>query len=189
MRHLLSHTSGRLGLGDAVRHRGHLRLGQGRPRISPRQAPWWEPGTASGYHAMNYGHLIGEVIRRITGKTLKEFVRDEIAEPLGADVQIGARRRGLPPHRRVGSPAAAGSIDWTDCRPTIRRSRRSRRSHPTPTARRSPRPPRGAARTSAVPTVMATPAALARALSPISLGGKANGVQLLSAGDHRPDLR
>jgi CubicO group peptidase (beta-lactamase class C family) len=54
------------------------------------QAPWWEPGTASGYHAHNQGHLIGEVIRRVTGRSLKEFVRDEIAGPLGADFQIGA---------------------------------------------------------------------------------------------------
>ena len=37
------------------------------------------------------GHLVGEIIRRITGKTLKEFVREEIAGPLGADIQIGAR--------------------------------------------------------------------------------------------------
>jgi CubicO group peptidase (beta-lactamase class C family) len=54
------------------------------------QAPWWEPGTASGYHALNYGHLVGEVVRRISGKTLKQFVADEIAGPLGADFQIGA---------------------------------------------------------------------------------------------------
>jgi len=54
------------------------------------QAPWWEPGTASGYHALNYGHLVGEIVRRISGKTLKQFVADEIAGPLGADFQIGA---------------------------------------------------------------------------------------------------
>ena len=54
------------------------------------QAPWWEPGTASGYHAHNQGHLVGEVVRRITGKTLKQFVAEEIAGPLGADFQIGA---------------------------------------------------------------------------------------------------
>ena len=54
------------------------------------QAPWWEPGTASGYHALNYGHLVGEVVRRISGKTLKQFVAEEIAGPLGADFQIGA---------------------------------------------------------------------------------------------------
>ncbi|OKH78207.1 beta-lactamase [Mycobacterium sp. SWH-M3] len=54
------------------------------------QAPWWSPGTASGYHAVTHGHLIGEVVRRVSGKTLKEFVRDEIAGPLAADFQIGA---------------------------------------------------------------------------------------------------
>ncbi len=55
-----------------------------------RQAPWWEPGTASGYHANNQGHLIGELVRRITGKHLKRFVAEEIAGPLAADFQIGA---------------------------------------------------------------------------------------------------
>jgi CubicO group peptidase (beta-lactamase class C family) len=54
------------------------------------QAPWWEPGTASGYHALNFGHLIGEVVRRISGQPLKQFVAEEIAGPLGADFQIGA---------------------------------------------------------------------------------------------------
>jgi CubicO group peptidase (beta-lactamase class C family) len=54
------------------------------------QAPWWEPGTASGYHALNYGHLVGEVVRRISGQTLKQFVAEEIAGPLDADFQIGA---------------------------------------------------------------------------------------------------
>ena len=56
-----------------------------------QQRPWWEPGTASGYHANNQGHLVGEVIRRITNTTFKQFVADEIAKPLGADFQIGAR--------------------------------------------------------------------------------------------------
>jgi CubicO group peptidase (beta-lactamase class C family) len=55
------------------------------------QAPWWEPGSASGYHAVNFGHLLGEVVRRVTGKSLKRFVAEEIASPLRADFQIGAR--------------------------------------------------------------------------------------------------
>ena len=46
---------------------------------SPPQAPWWEPGTASGYHALNQGHLVGEVVRRITGSRLSAFVAEEIA--------------------------------------------------------------------------------------------------------------
>jgi CubicO group peptidase (beta-lactamase class C family) len=55
------------------------------------QAPWWEPGTASGYHAQNQGHLLGEVLRRVDGRSLKQYVAEEIAGPLGADFQIGAR--------------------------------------------------------------------------------------------------
>ena len=53
------------------------------------EAPWWEPGTASGYHAMTFGYLVGEIIRRITGKTPGTFFRDEVARPLGADFHIG----------------------------------------------------------------------------------------------------
>ena len=53
------------------------------------QAPLWEPGTASGYHAITQGYLIGEVVRRITGKTIGTFFREEIAGPLGADFWIG----------------------------------------------------------------------------------------------------
>ncbi|HTT53626.1 MAG TPA: serine hydrolase domain-containing protein [Streptosporangiaceae bacterium] len=60
------------------------------------QAPWWPPGSASGYHALNYGHLVGEVVRRITGRTLRQFVAEEIAGPLGADFQIGAAERDWP---------------------------------------------------------------------------------------------
>jgi CubicO group peptidase (beta-lactamase class C family) len=53
------------------------------------QEPYWEPGTASGYHVLTQGYLIGEVIRRITGRTLGTVFREEIAEPLGADFHIG----------------------------------------------------------------------------------------------------
>lgn len=54
-----------------------------------RQAPLWRPGEGLGYHAVTYGWLVGEVIRRIAGKTCGEFVRDEIAGPLGIDFFIG----------------------------------------------------------------------------------------------------
>jgi CubicO group peptidase (beta-lactamase class C family) len=53
------------------------------------QEPWWEPGTASGYHALNQGHLVGEVIRRISGRSLGTFFAEEVARPLGADFHIG----------------------------------------------------------------------------------------------------
>lgn len=53
------------------------------------QAPWWEPGTKSGYHALSQGYLEGEVVRRVTGRTIGTFFREEVAEPLGADFHIG----------------------------------------------------------------------------------------------------
>lgn len=51
--------------------------------------PWWEPGSKHGYHALSYGFLVGEVIRRISGKSPGAFFRDEIALPLGLDAHIG----------------------------------------------------------------------------------------------------
>jgi CubicO group peptidase (beta-lactamase class C family) len=54
-----------------------------------RQKPLWEPGTRHGYHAITYGYLVGEVIRRITGRTVGTYFREEIADPLGLDFWIG----------------------------------------------------------------------------------------------------
>jgi CubicO group peptidase (beta-lactamase class C family) len=53
------------------------------------QAPFWAPGTAPGYHAVTQGFLVGEVVRRITGKSLGTVFADELAGPLGADFHIG----------------------------------------------------------------------------------------------------
>jgi CubicO group peptidase (beta-lactamase class C family) len=89
-RHLLSHTSGLSGWEPPYLPEDIYDWEKASAALAA-QAPWWEPGTASGYHALTYGQLIGEVLRRVTGQTLKEFVRDEISGPLGADFQIGAR--------------------------------------------------------------------------------------------------
>jgi CubicO group peptidase (beta-lactamase class C family) len=53
------------------------------------QAPWWTPGERHGYHVNTQGFLLGEVVRRITGKTLGTYLRDEIAGPAGIDYWIG----------------------------------------------------------------------------------------------------
>jgi len=53
------------------------------------QAPYWEPGTAHGYHAITYGYLVGEVVHRISGKSLGTFWHDEFADPLGLEFWIG----------------------------------------------------------------------------------------------------
>jgi CubicO group peptidase (beta-lactamase class C family) len=52
-------------------------------------APWWTPGERHGYHAITYGHLVGEVIRRVDGRTVGTFLRDEVTGPLRADFFIG----------------------------------------------------------------------------------------------------
>lgn len=57
-----------------------------------RQEPSWPPGTAHGYHATTYGWLVGEVVRRVSGRSLGTYLREEIAGPLGADFFVG-----LPP--------------------------------------------------------------------------------------------
>src|SRR5262249_46509766 len=103
VRQLLSHTAGVSGWDPPVSLEDLYDRDKATAMLAA-QAPWWEPGTASGYHALSYGHLIGEVIRRITGQSLGEFFAAEIAGPLGADFHIG-----LPPsefHR------VADSVPW-----------------------------------------------------------------------------
>ncbi|MEM9175088.1 MAG: serine hydrolase domain-containing protein [Myxococcota bacterium] len=51
--------------------------------------PWWPPGERHGYHPVTYGFLVGEVIRRVSGKTVGTLFREDVAEPLGADFHIG----------------------------------------------------------------------------------------------------
>jgi len=91
VRHLLSHTSGVSGWEQRVTLEDVYDWDKSTALLAA-QAPWWEPGTASGYHMLTYGHLIGEVIRRITGQRLGEFFAAHLAGPLGADFHIG-----LPP--------------------------------------------------------------------------------------------
>jgi CubicO group peptidase (beta-lactamase class C family) len=91
VRHLLSHASGVSGWEQPVTLEDVYDWDKSTALLAA-QAPWWEPGTASGYHLLNYGHLIGEVIRRITGQRLGEFFAAHVAGPLGADFHIGLPR-------------------------------------------------------------------------------------------------
>jgi CubicO group peptidase (beta-lactamase class C family) len=83
------------------------------------QAPAWEPGTRAAYHAVTFGYLVGEVVRRIDGRSLGTYFREEVAEPLGADFLIGfgpehdARcaevLSGTPSPEAAASPMAAAN--------------------------------------------------------------------------------
>jgi len=88
VRHLMSHTSGVSGWAQPVVVEDIYDWEKSTSMLAA-QAPWWEPGTASGYHALNQGHLVGEVIRRITGLSLGTFFAREVAGPLHADFHIG----------------------------------------------------------------------------------------------------
>ena len=86
--HLMSHSSGLSGW-KAPMTLADMYDWEKATALLAAQAPYWEPGTASGYHAATQGYLVGEVVRRITGRSLGTVFREEIAEPLGADFHIG----------------------------------------------------------------------------------------------------
>lgn len=91
VRWLLSHRAGLSGFVEPLPVEALYDWGR-IVRILERQEPWWEPGTDSGYHMVTFGYLVGELVRRVSGKSMGAFFRDEVAVPLGADFHIG-----LPP--------------------------------------------------------------------------------------------
>ena len=91
VRHLLGHTSGLSGWETPMTEDELYDWDTACSRLAA-QAPWWEPGTASGYHAATQGFLVGEVVRRITDSTVGIFFAEEVARPLGADFQIGLKK-------------------------------------------------------------------------------------------------
>ncbi|HEY3139668.1 MAG TPA: serine hydrolase domain-containing protein [Acidimicrobiales bacterium] len=86
--HVLSHTAGLPGWDPPIAPEVLYDWDQATSALAA-QPLWWEPGTAAGYHALTQGYLEGEVVRRVTSRTIGAFFRDEVAEPLGADFHIG----------------------------------------------------------------------------------------------------
>jgi len=91
VRQLMSHTAGLAGVTPKLPLEA-LYDWTRMTDVIAAETPWWAPGTQSGYHAMTYGYLVGEVVRRVAGRSLGAFFRDEVAGPLGVDFHIG-----LPP--------------------------------------------------------------------------------------------
>lgn len=175
VRHFLSHTSGVSGWKENMTAEGIQDLSTAVPKLAA-QAPFWPPGTASGYHAVTMGHLIGELTRRVTGKPLKQFVAEEIAGPLGADFQIGALEKDWPRISPVIPPPPL-PMDFASL------------PQDSPTVRSLGNPPMDATvamtpgfRKSDMAGVNGTANArsLVRILSTITLGGTLDGVKLLS---------
>ncbi len=86
--HVMSHAAGLSGWKEKIGKRD-LYDWEKMTSLLAAQAPYWEPGTACGYHALTQGYLVGEIVRRITGRSLGTVFREEIAKPLGADFHIG----------------------------------------------------------------------------------------------------
>ncbi|MEU0049309.1 serine hydrolase domain-containing protein [Streptomyces sp. NPDC006309] len=112
VRHLLAHRAGVPVLDRPLTPAEAADPGTGAAAVAA-QAPVWEPGTDHGYHAQTYSWLTGELLRRVTGRPVGEWIADEIAGPVGADLWLG-----LPEseHARVGrvgpldAPATAGGL-------------------------------------------------------------------------------
>ncbi|MGK5684066.1 serine hydrolase domain-containing protein [Actinoplanes sp. URMC 104] len=95
VRQVLSHASGVSGLEQPATLSDLYDVPRAAARFAA-QAPWWTPGSASGYHVLSYGHLLGEIVRRVDGRPLRAFIAQELAGPLGADFQLGVAARDLP---------------------------------------------------------------------------------------------
>ncbi|MFF3205743.1 serine hydrolase domain-containing protein [Streptomyces sp. NPDC002962] len=88
VRHLLSHRAGLSGLREPHSLEQLYDWELTTARLAATE-PWWEPGTRSGYHALTYGFLVGEVVRRVSGLLPGAFLEREVTGPLGVDFTIG----------------------------------------------------------------------------------------------------
>jgi CubicO group peptidase (beta-lactamase class C family) len=103
LRDLLMHTAGVPGLWPEITP-GDLGDWDHVCSFIAAQRPWWSPGTRIGYHALTFGFVLGELVRRATGRTLPAALREEIAAPLGV---IDELHFGVPAHLLAGCPAGA----------------------------------------------------------------------------------
>lgn len=88
VKHLLSHSAGLPGFSRALTNE-ELFDWEFACNDLAHQQTWWTPGTQAGYHAITQGHLIGEVIRRVTGKSFGQYFNEEVAQKVGADFYVG----------------------------------------------------------------------------------------------------
>ena len=95
VRHILSHSSGVSGWEKEMTIEDIYDISASTALLA-QQPPFWPPGTASGYHSLTFGHLVGALVSRTAGKSLKQFVADDIAAVLGTDFQLGAAEKDWP---------------------------------------------------------------------------------------------
>ncbi len=108
VRHLLSHRAGLAGLREPHSLEQLCDWELTTQRLAATE-PWWEPGTRSGYHALTYGHLVGEVVRRVSGLRPGAFLAREVTGPLGIDFSIGLPERDSGRAAELVQPAVTAS--------------------------------------------------------------------------------
>lgn len=138
-----------------------------------RQAPLWPPGSVASYHGMTYGYITGELVRRVTGLMPRDYLRRHIAEPLRADLFLGAPPERMddvaeivPPREDLHPP----KLDHIAAGPT---------TNPTPDAAAANLPEWRAAQIPAV-NVHASADGLARLYGALADSGRFGEVELLS---------
>jgi len=100
---MLNHSAGLPALREAVKPGGYYDWDYMCDRLAAEE-PFWEPGTRNGYHMITFGWTVGELVRRVSGRSLGTFFREEVAEPLGIEFFIG-----LPPEHE---PRVAPMVPW-----------------------------------------------------------------------------
>jgi len=138
------------------------------------QAPFWPPGTLASYHALTYGFLAGELIRRVTGQDPGGFVRDSIAGPLGADIHIG-----LPQGLDWRVVQIVGPTEATIGGPDVGEIPARAVKNPKPDAEA---PNQRAWRATQIPAAngQASAQGLARVYGALANGGEIDGIRLMS---------
>jgi CubicO group peptidase (beta-lactamase class C family) len=179
VRHLLSHTAGLPGW-DVRLDGTDLYDWDKVTGLLAEQETWWEPGWKSGYHGVSQGNLVGEVVRRVDGRSVGTFFAEEIAGPLGADFHIGTgpehdHRVALVIPPTVDAPPALGG----DTAPPAKDSIPYRAANPRLVAEQSWEIPW---RRAEIPAAggHGNARGVALAQSVVSAGGSARGVDLLS---------
>ncbi|MEC7899489.1 MAG: serine hydrolase domain-containing protein [Actinomycetota bacterium] len=111
--HLLSHSAGLPGFDSPITEDQLFDWDYTCNRLAS-QATWWDPGSVSGYHPMTQGWLLGEVVRRVDGRTLGNFFREEVAEKIGADFHIGLSEKHFDRVALLDTSAVDGPVVLTD---------------------------------------------------------------------------
>jgi CubicO group peptidase (beta-lactamase class C family) len=114
VKHLLSHSAGLPGFSRVFQPQDLFNW-QLTVEDLAAQAPWWEPGTASGYHAVTQGQLLGEVVRRITGKSFGSYFKETVADVLDIDFHVGIDRENF--ERIASLIPATDAPNFTDFDP------------------------------------------------------------------------